>query len=82
MSNFYPGKKIAGFTSAEEDVVGLWDALPDVRGLGKSLEQVFIARGAEYTKADPWMPHIEIDGTFAIYTFRYSVRKYTYYLQS
>lgn len=65
MLSLHLGKKIAGFSNAEEDVVGLWDALPDVRGLGKSLEQVFIARGAVYTKADPWAPHIEVDGTLS-----------------
>jgi putative intracellular protease/amidase len=60
---FRSGKRVAGFTNEEEDVVKLWESLPDQQGLGKSVEQVFLARGAIYGKAAAFQPHVEVDGT-------------------
>ena len=67
ISNFFLltflGKNIAGFSTAEENVLGTLDSLPDCGGLGKSCEEVFVARGANYSCAPAWQPHVQVDGT-------------------
>lgn len=52
------GKEVAGFCNEEEAAMGLVPFLPEHAGLGKSCEDVLLARGAKYTKGGAWQPHI------------------------
>ncbi|WP_434950616.1 type 1 glutamine amidotransferase domain-containing protein [Shewanella sp. HL-SH4] len=50
------GKKVTGFTNGEEDAVQLTDIVPFL------VEDMLIANGANYDKADDWHPFAQIDG--------------------
>jgi len=50
------GKRVTGFTNAEETAVGLAEAVPFL------LEDRLKERGGLYRKAADWMPHVEVDG--------------------
>lgn len=50
------GKKVTGFTNGEEDAVQLTDIVPFL------VEDMLIANGANYAKADDWHPFAQIDG--------------------
>jgi putative intracellular protease/amidase len=54
------GKGCAGFTNEEEDQAGLRDILP-MRDGGATCGDVLSARGAKYTKGDPWGSHVVSD---------------------
>ena len=50
------GKKVTGFTNAEEEAVGLTDIVPFL------LEDELQKNGAEFSKADNWQPYAVEDG--------------------
>lgn len=50
------GRKVTGFTNAEEDAVGLTDIVPFL------LEDKLRAQGAEFSSGSPFQPHIVSDG--------------------
>ncbi len=50
------GKDVAGFSDAEEKALKLEAVVPFL------LETELVARGARYTKADLWQPHVVVDG--------------------
>ena len=50
------GKSVTGFSNSEEEAVQLSDVVPFL------LEDELKAKGAQYSKADNWMPHTVIDG--------------------
>lgn len=50
------GKKVAGFSNAEEDAVGKTDAVPF------SLEDKLTEQAEKYTSADPFEEHVVVDG--------------------
>eukprot|EP01098_Paradermamoeba_levis_P004284 TRINITY_DN1842_c0_g1_i1.p1 TRINITY_DN1842_c0_g1~~TRINITY_DN1842_c0_g1_i1.p1 ORF type:complete len:251 (-),score=89.85 TRINITY_DN1842_c0_g1_i1:50-757(-) len=50
------GKKVGGFTDKEEEMVGLDKVVPFL------LETRLKEQGAVFGKADPWAPHVEVDG--------------------
>lgn len=52
------GKEVAAFCNEEEAAIGLQDKLPKHDGLGATCEEVLTSRGAKYTKASAWAPHI------------------------
>jgi len=54
------GKGCAGFTNEEEDMAGLLDILP-VREGGATCGDILSAKGAKYTKGDPWGCHVVSD---------------------
>lgn len=54
------GKEVAAFCNEEEEVAGLVSHLPEHEGLGRSCEDIFRARGSNYTKGAPWGPHIAV----------------------
>lgn len=49
------GKKLTGFSNAEEDAAGLTDVMPFL------LESKLVERGAHYSKADLWKEHVIVD---------------------
>lgn len=55
------GKEVAGFTEEEEGMAGMKTHLPVVEGAGQSCEEVLLARGAKFTKADAWACHVASD---------------------
>lgn len=55
-------RNVTGFTNDEESQVGIVDNLPHHEGLGRSLEDIFTARGATFHKGDPWSPKVVQDG--------------------
>ena len=50
------GKRVTGFTNAEEKAVGLAEVVPFL------LEDRLKERGGIYRKGADWMPHVEVDG--------------------
>jgi putative intracellular protease/amidase len=50
------GRKVTGFTNGEEDAVQLTDIVPFL------VEDMLIANGADYAKADDWHPFAQVDG--------------------
>lgn len=50
------GKKVTGFTNAEEAAVGLTDIVPFL------VEDMLVAAGAEYVKGPDWKPFVVTDG--------------------
>jgi putative intracellular protease/amidase len=50
------GKRVTGFTNAEEEAVGLTGVVPFL------LEDRLKERGGIYTKAANWVPYVEVDG--------------------
>jgi putative intracellular protease/amidase len=50
------GKRVTGFTNAEEKVVGLAEVVPFL------LEDRLKERGGLYRKGADWTPHVEVDG--------------------
>ena len=50
------GKRVTGFTNAEEKAVGLTEIVPFL------LEDRLKERGALYSKGADWTPHVEVDG--------------------
>src|SRR5512140_322219 len=50
------GRRVTGFTNAEEEAVGLSAVVPFL------LEDRLKARGGLYSKAADWAPHVEVDG--------------------
>ena len=50
------GKRVTGFTNAEEKAVGLAGVVPFL------LEDRLKERGGLYRKGADWMPHVEVDG--------------------
>lgn len=50
------GRAVTGFTNAEEAAVGLTRVVPHL------VEDMLIARGARYSKADDWQPYTRQDG--------------------
>lgn len=54
------GKEVAAFCNEEEVMANLVSHLPEHAGLGRTCEDVFLARGANYTKGAPWGPHIAV----------------------
>lgn len=56
-SAFVRGRKVTGFTNAEEAGVKLTDVVPFL------IESDFIAKGADYSKGPDWQPYVMQDGT-------------------
>lgn len=54
------GEEVAGFCNEEEEGGKVLPYLPLHKGLGRTCEDIFRARGAKYTKAEPWKPHVAI----------------------
>jgi putative intracellular protease/amidase len=50
------GKRVTGFTNAEEKAVGLTELVPFL------LEDRLKERGAVYSKGTNWAPHVQVDG--------------------
>jgi len=50
------GKKVTGFSKAEEDMVQLTAAVPKVP------EDGLVEEGGIYSAAEAWHPHVEVDG--------------------
>ncbi|MBJ6800964.1 type 1 glutamine amidotransferase domain-containing protein [Geomonas propionica] len=50
------GKRVTGFTNAEEEAVGLTDVVPFL------LEDRLKERGAQFRHGDNWAPYVEVDG--------------------
>jgi putative intracellular protease/amidase len=50
------GRKVTGFTNEEEAAVGLTDVVPQL------VEDTMIARGANYSKGEDWVPYALQDG--------------------
>ena len=50
------GKRVTGFTNAEEEAVGLTTVVPFL------LEDRLKERGGIYSKADNWAPYVQVDG--------------------
>ncbi len=50
------GKAVTGFSNSEEQAVGLADVVPFL------VEDMLMANGGRYSKADNWQPHVAIDG--------------------
>ena len=50
------GRRVAGFSNAEEDAVGLTDVVPFL------VEDMLTANGAKYDKGKNWAPHTVVDG--------------------
>lgn len=50
------GKRVTGFSNAEEDAVGLTAVVPFL------LEDCLKERGAIYSKAANWTPYVQVDG--------------------
>jgi len=50
------GKAVAGFSNSEEHAVGLTDVVPFL------VEDMLVANGGCYSKADDWQPHVAVDG--------------------
>lgn len=50
------GRKVTGFTNAEEDAVGLTDIVPFL------LEDALREQGAEFSNVSPFEPHVVSDG--------------------
>jgi putative intracellular protease/amidase len=50
------GKRVTGFTNAEEEAVGLTSVVPFL------LEDRLKERGAIYIKASNWVPYVQVDG--------------------
>ncbi len=49
------GKKVAGFSNAEEEAAGLTKIMPFL------LETELVNRGAKYSKVDLWKEHVQVD---------------------
>lgn len=52
------GKRVTGFSNTEEEAVGLTGVVPFL------LEDRLRQRGGIYSKADNWLPHVQLDGKF------------------
>lgn len=50
------GKRVTGFTNAEEEAVGLTAVVPFL------LEDRLKERGSIYSKTDNWVPYVQVDG--------------------
>lgn len=50
------GKKVTGFTNTEEAAAGLSKVVPFL------VEDMLAELGGDYSKADDWQPHVEVDG--------------------
>ena len=50
------GKKVTGFTNEEEEAVGLTEVVPFL------LEDMLREAGGDYSKAEPFKPHVVVDG--------------------
>jgi putative intracellular protease/amidase len=50
------GKRVTGFTNAEEEAVGLTEVVPF------SLEDRLKERGSIYSKTANWVPYVQVDG--------------------
>ncbi|MFA6244264.1 MAG: type 1 glutamine amidotransferase domain-containing protein [Candidatus Hydrogenedentales bacterium] len=50
------GKRVTGFTNAEEDAVGLTTVVPFL------LEDLLKQRGGVYSNAPSWAPYVQVDG--------------------
>lgn len=50
------GKKVTGFTNEEEEAVGLTEVVPFL------LEDMLREAGGDYSKAEPFTPHVVVDG--------------------
>ena len=50
------GKNVTGFTNTEEDAAGLSKVVPFL------VEDMLKERGAHFTKAADWQPHVVVDG--------------------
>jgi putative intracellular protease/amidase len=50
------GKRVTGFTNAEEEAVGLTSVVPFL------LEDRLKERGGIYSKAANWVPYVQVDG--------------------
>lgn len=56
-TNFLEGRRVTGFSDAEESLAGLVDVVPEM------LEGVLVSRGGIYSKADAdFAPHVVVDG--------------------
>lgn len=53
---FVLGRNVTGFTNTEEAAAGLTDAVPFL------IEDMLVANGALYSKADDWASHVVVDG--------------------
>ncbi|WP_210604010.1 type 1 glutamine amidotransferase domain-containing protein [Brevibacterium oceani] len=54
---FVEGRRVTGFSNAEEEAVGLTDVMPFL------LEDALKERGADYSAAPEWTSHVVTDGT-------------------
>ena len=54
--NLVKGKRVTGFTNAEEKAVGLTEVVPFL------LEDRLKERGALYSKGANWAPYVQVDG--------------------
>ena len=50
------GKRVTGFSNAEEEAVGLTTVVPFL------LEDRLRELGGNYSKTDNWMPYVQVDG--------------------
>ena len=50
------GKRVTGFSNAEEAAVGLTDVVPF------SIEDAFTESGAQYSRGEDWAPFVQVDG--------------------
>ena len=58
-ARFVSGRRLTGFSDAEEAAVGKTDA---VGGPGQTLEARLTAGGADYSAGPDWAPHVVVDG--------------------
>jgi putative intracellular protease/amidase len=57
------GKEVAGFTNDEEKQAGCLEHLPmHWKEAGQTCEDILTARGAKFTKTDPWGAHVAVSG--------------------
>lgn len=50
------GRKVTAFSNSEEEAIGLHKVVPF------SMESALVQRGADYSKAELWQAHVQIDG--------------------
>lgn len=54
------GRKVTAFSNEEEASSRLLNYLPEHNGLGRTCEDIFRARGAKYSKTEPWGKNIVV----------------------